>query len=95
MIFAFFYLLIGLFASILIFIKRPKIEIQIPKEYEQLEKDIAEWLELPIIQTKEKIQMTTAFDAGLEPYFLEKPTTAISVNAFERADGLNIKEQVV
>lgn len=95
MIFAFFYLLIGLFASILIFIKRPKIEIQIPKEYEQLEKDIAEWLEQPITQAKKRIKMTTAFDTGLEPYALEKPATAIPVGTFERVDGLYINEQVV
>jgi len=42
MILAIFYLLIGLFVSILVFIKRPELEIKIPKEFEQLEKDIAE-----------------------------------------------------
>ena len=55
MILAIFYLLIGLFASILVFIIRPKIEIQIPQEFEQLEKEIQEWLEIPLIQVKKEI----------------------------------------
>ena len=52
MILAISYLLIGLIASVLVFIKRPKIEFQLPKEFEQLEKDIAEWLELPVTHYK-------------------------------------------
>ncbi len=95
MILAIFYLLIGLFVSILVFIKRPKIEFQIPKEFEQLEKDIAKWLELPITYAKKDIQMTTAFDTGLDPYVLEKPANATPVVVVERADGLHITEQVV
>jgi len=95
MIVAIFYLLIGLFASILVFIKRPKIVFQIPKEFEQLEKNIAEWLELPITQVKKGVQMTTADDTGLRKYYIERPMTTVPISAFKNIEELQTAGQVV
>lgn len=44
LVLAIIFLMVGFSAAVLVFIKRPKIEFQTPEEYEQLEKDVAEWL---------------------------------------------------
>ncbi len=96
MILAIFYLLIGLSASILIFIKRPKIEIQIPKEFEQLEKDIAKWLETPSIQVKKKIPITSSLDVNIEEYPSRTILPAIPSLAFNSADHVqNVGQEVM
>lgn len=43
-IWAIIYLIAGFLAAILVHYCRPKIEFQIPKEYEQLVKEVNEWL---------------------------------------------------
>lgn len=95
MIIAIFYLLIGLIVSILVFIKSPKIEFQIPREFEQLEKDIAEWLETPLPAVSREISMTTSLDTGLIKRPHERPMTTISTSAFEKVDELQIAGQAV
>ncbi len=44
LILAIIYLIAGFLSAVLVFIKRPKIEFQISEEYEQLEKEVKEWL---------------------------------------------------
>lgn len=94
MILAIVYLIIGFLAAILVFSNRPKIEIPKSKEFEQIEKEIKGWLEIPLTPIKKEIQMTTAFDTGLERHPLEKPVTATPVLAFERTEKLQTVGQV-
>ena len=44
LILAIIYLIAGFLAAILVFIRRPKIEVQIPNVYKRLEKEVKEWL---------------------------------------------------
>ena len=92
MILAVVYFIAGGLIALLIFVKKTKIEIPESKEFEQIEREIKEWLEIPFTPTRTGIKMTTSFDAGLKPYALEKPKIAIPT---ERADGEHINEQVV
>jgi len=43
---AIIYLMVGFSAAVLVFIKSPKIEVQIPEGHEQLEKEVKEWLRM-------------------------------------------------
>ena len=44
LVLAIIYLIAGFSAAILMHYSRPKIKFQIPKEYEQLEKEVKGWI---------------------------------------------------
>ena len=84
MIWTVMYFIAGCLVFLLIFVKKPKIEIPESKEFEQIEREIKEWLESPITPIKKEIKrMTTSLDTDTGEYLFKEPRIVSPVPAFE------------
>ena len=94
MIWALVFFIVGGLTSLIVFTKKPKIEIPESKDFEQIEKEIKEWLASPIVPIKKEKQLTTAIETDLWKSPIEKTTASIPLVAFERHRGLYTAGQV-